>query len=74
MQRTYRPTNLACVVAAAGSLTGAPVIASDKHTLQLDPSSSLEGTDEEMQGPQPPSLLVFSGGTAFNSVAGMHIN
>lgn len=43
---------------------------SEKHTLQFGPEAAPEEGDEDMQVPQPPSLLVFSGGTAFNSVAG----
>ena len=43
---------------------------SDKHTLQFGLEAAPEEGDEDMQVPQSPSLLVFSGGTAFNSVAG----
>ena len=45
----------------------------EKHTLQFGPETAPEEGDEDMQVPQPPSLLVFSGGTAFNSVAGADI-
>lgn len=43
---------------------------SEKHTLQFEPEAAPEEGDEDMEVPKPPSLLVFSGGTAFNSVAG----
>lgn len=43
---------------------------SEKHTLQFGTEAGPEEGDEDMHVPQPPSLLVFSGGTAFNSVAG----
>ena len=46
---------------------------SAKHTLQFEPEAAPEEGDEDMQVPQPPSLLVFSGGTAFNSVAGANM-
>lgn len=42
---------------------------SNKHTFVLD-ADSTASVDEDMQGLQTPALLVFSGGTAFNSVAG----
>lgn len=51
-------------------MTGAPLIATNNHILQLEPSVTPEQADEEMQAPQSPALVVFSGGTAFNSVAG----
>lgn len=43
----------------------------EKHTLQFEPEAAPEEGDEDMEVPKPPSLLVFSGGTAFNSVAGI---
>ena len=43
---------------------------SEKHTSQFEAEVAAQEGDEDMQAPQSPSLLVFSGGTAFNSVAG----
>ena len=60
----------ACIVAAAEPLNGTTLVPDHKHTLQLDSSTDTEEADEDMQAPHQPALLVFSGGTAFNSVAG----
>lgn len=43
---------------------------SKKHTSQFETEVAAQEGDEDMQAAQPPSILVFSGGTAFNSVAG----
>ncbi|KAL0021300.1 hypothetical protein WJX77_000853 [Trebouxia sp. C0004] len=60
----------ACIVAAAEPLNGTSLGPGHKHTLQLESSTGPEEADEDMQAPHQPALLVFSGGTAFNSVAG----
>ncbi len=68
----YEYLTLAFNIAATEFLTGAPPVTANRHILQLDSSVTSEQADEDMQAPQPPALLVFSGGTAFNSVAGFN--
>ena len=66
-------TPLLPVTAVTDPLTQTHLLGHQKHTLRLEPDPALEEGDEDMQAPAPPSLLVFSGGTAFNSVAGMTV-
>ena len=66
----YRHVKSACTVAAAEPLNGTTLVPGHKRTLQLESSTAREEADEDMQAPHQPALLVFSGGTAFNSVAG----
>ncbi len=66
----YRHVKSACIVAAAEPLNGTSLVPGYKHTLQLESSTGPEEADEDMQASHQPALLVFSGGTAFNSVAG----
>ena len=68
--RAYRHVKSTCIVAAAEPLNGTTLVPGHKHTLQLESSTGPEEADEDMQAPHQPALLVFSGGTAFNSVAG----